>query len=346
MRAALVLAPVLAPVLAIGACTARAEPAAEEWLRGSTHVHAKPSGDSTAPIPEVLAWYEKRGYDFIVLTDHNRVTEVGPTSTKGSPAVRAKGKLIVLAGTELTHNPTGCKPPGDDSGRCRIHVNLIGVTARPTGKLEWAKHGTDDRVAKYQAAIDQQRALGGVAQLNHPQYYWGMTPEVLTEVARRGIPLVEIANIQFEKWNAGDAAHPSTEVLWDAALGAGVTLWGVASDDAHSYTPDGKYPAGGAWVMVRARREPQTIVDALARGRFYASTGVVLQRAEVVDGELVVEVAAVDKGTYTIAFIENGAVVARVSGKSARRSVPQTGYVRAVVTRGDGKKAWVQPARR
>ena len=31
--------------------------------------------------------------------------------------------------------------------------------------------------------------------------------------------------------------------------------------------------------------------------------------------------------------------------RSVRRALPRTGYVRAVVTREDGKRAWVQPAR-
>jgi hypothetical protein len=35
-----------------------------------------------------------------------------------------------------------------------------------------------------------------------------------------------------------------------------------------------------------------------------------------------------------------------VKGRSAHRSVPATGYVRAVVSRPDGAKAWVQPARK
>jgi hypothetical protein len=319
----------------------------EVWLRGSTHVHAKPSGDSATPIPDVIAWYEQRGYDFIALTDHNRTSEVGDASTQGSPAVHVSPKgFIVLAGIELTYNPVGCLPPGHESGQCRIHVNLLGNTGRVDGKLEWANRKNDLRVEKYQAAIDQQKQLGGIAQLNHPQWYWGMTPEVLTEVARRGIPLVEIANVQFETWNAGDGAHPSTEALWDAALANGVTLWGVASDDAHHYGGGGRYPAGGGWVVVKARRDPQAIVDALARGRFYASTGVTLARAEVERDELVVEVAPDDPGSHTTHFIANGQTVAITSGKLARHPVPQSGYLRATVTRSDGKKAWVQPARR
>ena len=84
--------------------------------------------------------------------------------------------------------------------------------------------------------------------------------------------LVEIGNSQFARWNAGDAEHPSMVALWDAALATGATLWGVASDDAHSYDGVGKYPAGGAWVMVDAPRDADAIIAALAAGRFYATS--------------------------------------------------------------------------
>lgn len=320
----------------------------EVWLRGTTHVHARPSGDSTTPIPDVMRWYESRGYDWIALTDHNRVSEVSG-ATAGQPAVHTPAQgLLVLSGIELTYNPAKCLPRGHESGKCRIHVNLLGPTARPEGKVSWGlgQRLPDERLPKYQAALDLHRTLGGLAQLNHPQWYWGMTGELLTELARRGVRLVEISNVQFEKWNRGDAAHPSTEALWDAALGAGVTLWGIASDDAHHYHGGGKWPAGGGWVAVKARRDPHAILDALAMGRFYASTGVVLERAEASGGELVVELAPSERAPHTIEFIENGARVASTSERSARRAIPQTGYVRAVVTRQDGKRAWVQPARR
>lgn len=321
----------------------------EVWLRGSTHVHARPSGDSSTAIADVIRWYEDRKYDFIVLTDHNKISEVDPAvSTVGQPTVRSPQQgLIVFSGTELTHNPSGCLPAGDPSGKCRIHVNLVGTTARPEGKIEWANRKTNDRLLKYQAALDQQKLLGGIVQINHPNWFWGMTSDLLAELARRGVPLVEIANVQFSTWNDGDKDHPGIEAVWDGALAQGVTLWGVASDDAHDYDQGkGPYPAGGAWVAVKAHRDPQAILAALAEGRFYASTGVVLARAEVDAGELVVEVGPAETGTYTIDFIENGNRAERVKARAARRPIPQTGYVRALVTRDDGKRAWVQPARR
>jgi hypothetical protein len=312
-------------------------PGDERWLKGSTHVHAKPSGDSSEPVDSVVRWYEDRGYDFIALTDHNKITPVEP------PA-----RLIVIPGVELTHNRKDCEPPGDASRQCRIHINALGVTARPEGKIEWTDYKSKRRVELYEKAYATAKALGAtVIQINHPQYYWGMTPEVLIAIGK-GAQLVEIANVQFAKWNKGDDTHPSTEALWDAALVAGLSLWGVATDDAHDYGKDGggRYPAGGGWVVVKARRDAQAILAALAAGRFYSSTGVELSRAERAGDELIVEVAPGASGQHAIAFVENGKLVATTNGPSAKRVLPQTGYVRAVVTRDDGKQAWVQPVRR
>ena len=329
-----------APAIDAPALEAIVEPALagdnEQWLKGSTHVHARPSGDSTTPVTDVIRWYESNGYDFIVLTDHNKVTDAAQAPEQG---------LIVVPGIELTHNPAGCTPKLHDSDQCRIHVNLLGVTGRPEGKVAWAERKSRDRLAKYDAALAQQKTLGGLVQLNHPSWFWGMTADLLTELARRGFSLVEIRNIQFETWNDGDVDHPSTEALWDAALLAGVTLWGVASDDAHHYG-GGKWPAGGGWVVVKAARDPGAILASLSAGRFYSSTGVVLARAELDGDELVVEVPTTEPGTYSIAWIENAAPVATISGRRARRRLPVTGYLRAVVTRDDGRRAWVQPARR
>jgi hypothetical protein len=317
------------------------------WLKGSTHVHAAPSGDSSTPIDDVVRWYERRGYDFIVLTDHNRITSID-ADTSGQVWSRAPGEgLLVLAGIELTYNPAACDPPPPLlEGRCRIHVNALGVVRRVPGRIEWADRTARARVAMYQRALDTTAALGGLAQLNHPQWHWGMTGALLTELGRRGLSLVEIANRQFDAWDAGGARFPSTEALWDEALGAGVTLWGVASDDAHSYDQPGRYPAGGGWVMVRAPRDPIAIRDALAAGRFYSSTGVALARAGVEHGALLVEVAADSPGDHAISFIGGGRVLAEVSGRAAHYPLAGApGYVRAVVRRSDGARAWVQPAR-
>ena len=120
----------------------------------------------------------------------------------------------------------------------------------------------------------------------------------------------------------------------------------LATDDAHDYAPDGsgKYPAGGGWIMVDAPRDPVAILAAIEAGRFYASTGVALTRAEVFDGALEVDVASAE--SHMIRFIGGGRVLSEVKGTTARFPLAGVrGYVRAVVERKDGARAWVQPIR-
>jgi hypothetical protein len=332
-------------------------PAAVAWLKGSTHVHTIHSGDSRMPVDDVVRWYSDRGYDFIVVTDHNRVTEVESTG------------LLVLRGIELTHNPGTCDPPPPEpDGRCRIHVNGIGLTgavqaadelldggSRPA-TVEWKNNATNARVEMYQAGIDKVRELGGIAQINHPSWHWGVEGELLAELGRRGAVLVEVANMGFARWNFGTPVHPSAEAVWDQALSQGVAIYGVASDDAHHYdeaeiaarNAAGRpvYAAGTGWVMVRAARRPDAIRRALERGDFYASTGVLLDRVERVDRVLEVDVAPGSPGGHDIAFVgQGGTVLQRESGRSARFDLDQApdGYVRAVVTRDDGARALGQP---
>lgn len=383
------------------------------WLKGSTHVHAAPSGDSSAPLPTVMRWYRDHHYDFIVLTDHNRVTVPSVAQqtaggaqlldvriTDSAPAVRSggmttrraqrkgnRGPLRVLLGSELTHNPGQCEPaPPPESPKCRIHVNAIAVaqpaaraSAQPISlgsrnaghaaspalpavvanqKFEWAKGLGRQRTTMYRQALALVAQLGGarIASLNHPQWHWGMTEAVLLGVASearaQGTALLyEVANAQFAGWNQGDATHPGTEALWDVALRAGYRIWAVASDDAHDYDGKGKYPPGGGFVMVRARGG-QDIARALRDGDFYGSTGVVLREVRVGEGKLHVEVAetarpdgpgADARAAVAIRFVVNGIAAANLVGLRGAHALPPEGYVRAVITRGDGAQAWTQP---
>jgi hypothetical protein len=222
--------------------------------------------------------------------------------------------------------------------------------------IEWKNQVAAARLDMYQAGIDKVRELGGIAQVNHPSWHWGVDGEMLAELGRRGAALVEVANMGFASWNAGAPGHPSAEAVWDAALSHGVILYGIASDDAHHYDEaeiasrraagSPVYAAGTGWVMVRAARRADAIRRALGRGEFYASTGVVLDRADVVDGWMQIDVATASPGGHEIAFVgQGGLVLGRAIGPSARLALDQApaGYVRAVVARDDGAHAWVQP---
>jgi hypothetical protein len=323
-------------------------PPGPRWLKGNTHTHTDFSRDSHTAPRDVVRWYREHDYDFVVFTDHELVT--GLDDADG---------LLVGWGSELTHNPEQCDPPPPEPhGHCRIHVNALFVSERPEGKLDWSDDAVIPRVDKYQLAFDQARALGGLIQVNHPNWHWGIDGAMLYELAGRGARLVEIANQAFVPWNVGrDGKYPSMTEIWDDALTRGATIWGVASDDAHNYydVPFQRekrmgygYPPGYGFVMVWSKPNLDDIRAAMDAGRFYSSTGVYLDVAEVRGGSYVIRVRADNFPPHTIRFIgAGGAELATQSGEAAsfRLADAPPGYVRAEVVNKYGQRAWTQPVR-
>jgi len=69
-----------------------------KWYKGNTHVHTVLCGhaDST---PEVVAqWYHDRGYNFLVLSEHNKF--IDPSTVKLSGEIR--DDFLLVPGEEIT----------------------------------------------------------------------------------------------------------------------------------------------------------------------------------------------------------------------------------------------------
>lgn len=344
-------------------------PPPEGYLKGQLHLHTAMSGDSDTPPNLVARFYAEHGYDFIVVTDHNHVTELLPR----------EGNMLVLPGVELTHSTTACDPPPERK-KCLVHMNALFVDTPAPVDLPVPPVGSRKRLALYLRFVEAARALGGVPMLNHPNFGWTADAATATELGRHGVALLEFANQGMPISNPGDATHMSSEALWDTVLSAGVHMWGVASDDAHHYydvarvraglvpdagpsssdeptevalvgdagpaadaAPPTVYPGDVGWVMVHADRDPKAIRAALERGDFYASTGVTLAAIAVADDALVVDVAG--PGPFHIECLgEGGKLLVDVRGVHARCPRPADSlYVRVRVTDVSGRHAWTQP---
>jgi hypothetical protein len=321
----------LAVLLATAAAKSRApqappEAPATRWFKGNTHTHTVNSdGDSTPD--EVVRWYREHGYQFLVLTDHNYVTGVdGLNAVHG-----ASDKFLVIQGEEVTSSAAS-KP---------VHVNGLAVEALVTPP----KAATIREAL--QQSVDGIRAAKGVPHVNHPNFGWALTADDLRQVERTR--LFEIFNGHPQVNNAGGGGTPGLEEVWDRILTSGRLMYGIAVDDAHHFKRPGDPSASGpgrGWVHVRAARlDPRTIVEALERGEFYASTGVELSGYEATSSGITLKVRAPAWSRYRVQFIgRGGQVLSEQADSSATYTFKgDEGYVRARILESNGLTAWTQP---
>ena len=300
---------------------------ASRWLKGNTHTHTRYS-DGDSPPEVVVEWYEAHGYDFLFLTDHNVLIPDDHLATL------QRGRLAVWQGEEVTMGA--------------VHVNGLGVRdlilpSQP-GKSLAEPTIRESRVERLRWAIEQIVAQGGVAHVNHPNYLWTLTIDDL--LASSDLGLLEVANGHNLVNNDGDDVHPSTEMMWDALLTAGRQVWGVASDDAHHFATwgDDRSNPGRGWLQVEAESVRMTdVLEALRRGRFYASSGLELQDYRVTATELTVEIAADAARIELIG--QDGVVLDAILGDRARFALGKASspYVRVRATAPDGRRLWTQP---
>ncbi len=324
-----------------------AEPAASAsarvgWLKGQLHLHSSASGDSETPPADVARWYDEHDYDFIVFTDHNRITEIASPSS-----------MLIFRGIELTQNLEHCEPPPEPRMACLLHVNGLFVGADTSVLARVPSPDTPDRLELFHHAVEVTEALGGIAMLNHPNFHYAADADLLAALAGRGLWMFEVANEAVDSNNAGDAAHPSTEAMWDAVLSTGARVWGIATDDAHHYYDAPQVRARGdlahvgdrGWVMVRAERDEASIRSALTRGDFYSSNGVTLNEVSVNGTTVRVAVDEAEPSHRFVFIGDGGKVLDRQSGHHGEYTVPEdySGYVRVLVKDRRGARAWTQP---
>jgi hypothetical protein len=98
--------------------------------------------------------------------------------------------------------------------------------------------------------------------------------------------------------------------------------------------------------MVRAPRlEARALLEAMERGDFYASTGVVLDEVVASSNGISVKVKAESSSKYRIQFIgRDGKILREVPEISAAYTFTgDEGYVRVKVVESNGRFAWCQP---
>lgn len=275
-------------------------PGAGPWLRGNLHTHTTESDGNLSPQATVDA-YAALGYDFLMISDHDRVTPVAHLDPKG---------MTLLQGNEITAN-----------GPHMLHVSA-------TKRVEPLR----DR----QAAIDSIIAAGGLVIMNHPNWesHFNHCDQRTLDMLRgyAGIEIYNGITLRAE-------GSPLATDRWDMLLSQDRRVWGFADDDNHD-----DVDRGVCWNVVQsASREAAAIVEALRLGRFYASTGVVIDEIRVEGSRICV--SSPNAQAFHVHY-DRGCTAARVNGSELDFEVPDTvfwRYVRVECFGPGASQAWTQP---
>jgi len=186
-----------------------------------------------------------------------------------------------------------------------------------------------------QEVVDAVLAAGGIAILNHPNWetHFNHFPQAEME-ALRGYAGIEIYNGVVEILEGSALATDR----WDQLLSKGIKAFGFAHDDAHR-----SFTFGTASLVAQIpERTRASVVDALANGRFYSSTGVHITSVTVEDGAVHVEAPDAQRICF---YGQWGCLVHREDGSAVtyKAGGREGNYVRAECWGQGGRCAWTQP---
>ena len=390
------------------------------WWKGNLHTHSLWSdGDD---FPEMIAaWYLDHGYNFLALSDHNVLSQGQrwmPLSailgrggkevfnkytkrfgrawieTRGEPGsdgfevrlkpfdefrslVEQSGKFLMIPSEEISDKAEG-KP---------VHMNATNIVSviKPVGGATVRETMANN----LRLVLEHEKETGReiLPHLNHPNFHYGVTAEDLASVVAERF--FEVHNGHPGVNQLGDDKHPSVDRIWDIANTIRIQslnappLFGVATDDSHTYHGKPGAHTGRGWVMVRSHYlTPEQLIRAMKAGDFYASSGVTLADLQL-DREhatIKIDIQPVAGETYRTDFITTLAPSAAANDKASEQPLSLGGikpedvgiviasseglhaeyqlsgkelYVRAVITssaapddpsfEGQKKQAWTQP---
>lgn len=327
-----------APASATASPSAARAPAGARWLKGNLHTHSLWSDGND--FPEVISdWYKRNGYDFLAISDHNVLAE-GERWTKiarGAERMRVYERYVQRFGEEWVEERwegdtlhvrlktlREYRPRVEEAGRFLLiqaeeitdqfesrplHVNATGIAdliaPQGGGSVREVLQNNID-------AVRRQRERTGapmVPHVNHPNFRWAVTAEDM--IPLEGERFFEVYNGHPQVHNEGDHVHASTDRIWDILLAHRIAdgreiMYGLATDDAHQHwrwDPATSNPGRG-WIMVRAPAlTADTIIGALERGDFYATSGVTLREVRASRERIAIDIAAEPGVDYVTRFI-------------------------------------------
>jgi hypothetical protein len=213
------------------------------------------------PLETSVARYHAAGARFLAVTDHDYVTDLSRLRERYPD-------MVFLEGFEYSRSE---------------NVLFVGQRVPPL----------------YRLSLEQAlaSASGLLTVICHPRpsrsrEYW--TVEKI--LALDPLPIgVEVFNGHYsQRHGIFSDPNPLYTDTWDALLDQGVGMWGFANDDFHDPQDFGR-----AYNMVNVEEvSAAALLDAMKAGRFYATTGLLLEEVSVEGRRILVRLAEQARGRF------------------------------------------------
>jgi hypothetical protein len=232
------------------------------WLRGNLHGHTKEfSPCASVRLMEGIQRHRAAGAQFLAITDHDHVTSL-------SEARSRHPDMVFLEGFEWSSTE-----------------NILFIGERVPALHE---HALSEALA---------RADGLLTVICHPRpsrsrEYWTVPMILGLSPAPLGI---EVYNAHYSHGHRiFRDANPLYSDIWDALLSQGLRVWGFADDDSHDVVDFGRT----CTMACVEEPTPAGLMASLKAGRFYGSTGLLLEELTVKGDEIGLRVSAETRGRF------------------------------------------------
>lgn len=248
-----------------------------------TNLHSHTNISDGAPTPEEMKKiYKDKGYSILSITDHNIIADHSALNDED---------FLMLTGAEYNINEGNWAE--ERLWTRTYHLNFIAKRPDilwqpfvPKSPKDTSRHYLEkvtDGAFPYVYDIDNINAMiaegnrqGYLVMYNHPTWSLQSYPDY---APLKGLWATEIVNYDAMRGGSGD--RDNSRVFSDL-VNLGNRIFPVGADDAHAAGS-----ACGAWIMLGAEKlEYGSVIDALEKGDFYASTGPEIHELSIQDGKL------------------------------------------------------------
>ncbi len=266
---------------------------------------------------ELVVWYAQHGYQFLGLSEHNKLANI--ETWVSAAAVRDRAGDDVNARTDqqfgaahlVTRTRDGVEEwrlrtlrelrlqfeaagrflllsneeVTNEAANMPIHLTAVNISEPVAPVNDVTAVSTIEETLRRVEWVSQRQGYPALGVINHPNFAWAIGADLLAQA--KAAQFVEIFNGHPYTASRGDIGKRSVVRLWDMANAERVLehgwppLFGVAGDDAHARFGADEATPGRGWIVVRAPRLAATdLIVAMKKGDFYASTGVTLARCD------------------------------------------------------------------